>query len=114
LKPQDSIGKKPTYKELEAQIKIIEKDKSEKLYRKIFTTMPQLFKVVELIYDKNGNAIDYYYRDVNKAFELFVKKTRKQLIDNRLNTIFDEIGTYWLDTYARIVKTGKKVSFENF
>ena len=114
MKPQDSIGKKPTYKELEAQIKIIEKDKSEKLYRKIFTTMPQLFKVVELIYDKNGNAIDYYYRDVNKAFELFVKKTRKQLIDNRLNTIFDEIGTYWLDTYARIVKTGKKVSFENF
>ena len=116
LKLKNYFKKKPPYKELEQHIEILEKQKEEtdKLYQKIFTTMPEMFKIVELVYDKNGNAIDYYYRDVNKAFELYVKKTRKELIDKRLKNVFEAIDDYWLETYARVVKSGTTVSFENF
>lgn len=116
MKLKNFFNKKPSIEELDDQVKIFKdkKIKVDKLYRKIFISMPEMFKVVELIYDKNGNAIDYYYRDVNKAYELYVKKTRKQLIDNRLKKVFNKIDEYWLETYARVVKSGTTVSFENF
>ena len=116
MKLKNFFNKKPSIEELDDQVKIFKdkKIKADKLYRKIFISMPEMFKVVELIYDKNGNAIDYYYRDVNKAFELYVKKTRKELIGNRLKKVFNKIDEYWLETYARVVKSGTTVSFENF
>ena len=116
MKLKNYFKRKPSYKELEDQLKILKDKKVEadKLYQRIFISMPEMFKVVELIYDKNGNAIDYYYRDVNKAFELYVKKTRKELIGNRLKKVFNKFDNYWLETYARVVKSGTTVSFENF
>lgn len=95
MKLKNFFKRKPSYKELEDQLKILKDKKVEadKLYQRIFISMPEMFKVVELIYDKNGNAIDYYYRDVNKAFELYVKKTRKELIGNRLKKVLTSLMT---------------------
>ncbi len=87
---------------------------SEKRYRELFSSMIEMFHVIELIYDKNGNAVDYYFRNVNPAFCRFVGKTRDQLVDKRIKDIFGIVEDYWLEFYDRVAKTGKPDQFENY
>ena len=83
-------------------------------YQELFNSMSEMFQVIELIYDTDGQAYDYYYRDVNPAFEKLVGKTRKQLIDKQAKDIFGIIEDYWLKAYDKVMKTGKSVVFENY
>ena len=110
---------KPTYEELENQIlaqkTTIEHLKgSKKQYNDLVSSIPKMLKIIELIYDENGKAIDYYYREVNPAFEKLVGKTRTQLIDKRLNEVFEDIDEFWLKTYDQVAKTGVTAKFENY
>ncbi len=86
----------------------------QKQYRELFNSMSEMFQVIELIYDADGQASDYYYRDVNPAFEKLVGKTRKQLIDKQAKDVFGIIEDYWLETYDKVMKTGKSIVFENY
>ena len=87
---------------------------SELRYRQLFSSMTEMFQVIELIFDKDGKAIDYYYRDVNPAFEKLVKKRREQLIDKRVKAVFGIVEDYWLEAYNRVAKTGNPIRFENY
>ena len=86
----------------------------KKQYQELFNSMSEMFQVIELIYDTDGQAYDYYYRDVNPAFEKLVGKTRKQLIDKQAKDIFGIIEDYWLEIYDKVMKTGNSVGFENY
>ena len=106
---------KPTYGELENQIlaqKItIEHLKaSKKQYNDLVNTTPKIFKIIELIYDENGKGIDYYYKEVNPAFEKLVGKTRTQLIGKRYKQLFEFIDRFWLDTYNKVMKAGTPIT----
>jgi PAS domain S-box-containing protein len=87
---------------------------SELRYRQLFNSMTEMFQVIELIFDKDGKAIDYYYRDVNPAFEKLVRKTREQLIGKRVKAIFGIVEDYWLEAYDGVAKTGNSAHFENY
>ncbi len=88
--------------------------KIKKQYEDLFNSMVEMFQIIELIYDSNGKAYDYYFRDVNPAFEKLVGKTKKQLLNKRARDIFKIIEDYWIKTYDKVIKTGKPVSFENY
>lgn len=66
--------------------------------------MTEMFQVIELIYDKDERAVDYYYRDVNLAFEKLVGKTREQLVDKRVKDIFGIVEDYWLELYDKVLR----------
>ncbi len=98
----------------ESKLQEIQLLKIKKQYQELFNSMSEMFQVIELIYDTDGQAYDYYYRDVNPAFEKLVGKTRKQLIDKQAKDIFGIIEDYWLKAYDKVMKTGKSVVFENY
>ena len=76
--------------------------------------MTEMFQVIELIYDENGKAFDYYYRNVNPAFEKLVGKTREQLVGKRAKDLFGMVENYWIEVYDKVAKTGKSMHFENY
>ena len=86
----------------------------KKQYQELFDSMSEMFQVIELMYDSDGQAYDYYYRDVNPAFEKLVGKTRKQLIDKQAKDIFGIVEDYWLETYDKVMKTGESVVLDNY
>jgi len=88
--------------------------KSEEHYRQLFDSMNEMFQVVELTYDKTGKAIDYYYREVNSAFERLTGKTREQLVGHRAKDLFDIVEDYWIEVYDKVVKTGRPAHYENY
>ena len=87
---------------------------SERQYKEIFNSMNEMFQVLELIYDDNGKVVDYYYRDVNPAFEQLTGKSRKQLIGKKVKDIFGIVEDYWLEAYDKALKTGKPIDFVNY
>jgi len=83
---------KPSYKELERQIKAQEEtikhlNKDHKQIHQFLDTIPKNVKIIELIREGNEDIEDYYYRYVNKAFTKLVGKTKSQLIGKRRNFI---------------------------
>ena len=113
------IMSKPTYQELENQI-LVQKTsidsfkKKGKEYNDLVVSTPKMFKIIELIYDENGIGIDFYYREVNPAFQKLVGKTKAQLIGNRFKELFGPIDTLWMDTYNKVMKTGTPANIESF
>jgi len=87
---------------------------SEHRYRQLFSSMTEMFQVIELIYDNDGKAIDYYYREVNPAFEKLVAKPREQLVNKRAKDIFGVVEDYWIEFYDQVAKTGTTLHFENY
>ena len=55
-----------------------ELDASEKKYQQLFNSMTEMFQIIKLIYDKEGNVIDYIYFQVNPAFEKLVNKSKEE------------------------------------
>lgn len=87
---------------------------SEKQYSELFNSMDEKFQVIKLIYDKNGNAIDYYFLKVNPAFEKLVNKKKEELIGKRAKEVFGIVEDHWIQTFNRVEKTGKPEIYENY
>ncbi|BAX81829.1 PAS domain-containing sensor histidine kinase [Labilibaculum antarcticum] len=93
------------------------KDELEKIKKNdpgVFDSMDIMFQVIELIYDKNNNAVDYYYRQVNPAFEKLVNKKSSELVGKRAKDIFGVVEDHWLKTYEKVEKTGIPANYENY
>jgi len=87
--------------------------KSHLCYRHIFNSMVETFQVIELIYDENGNAIDYKYLEVNPAFEAFAGKSKDELVGKRVREIYEIVELDRIKIYERIEKTGVAETYES-
>ena len=106
---------KPSYKDLEKQIKTLKGNikglnESKNEFYALIDNNPKMFKIIELIYDESGKAIDYYFREINKKFMLFTNLSKSQLINKRYREVIGEIPEEWLICYSKILKTNISVS----
>ncbi|HMK94502.1 MAG TPA: PAS domain-containing protein [Candidatus Limnocylindrales bacterium] len=87
---------------------------SEKQYHELFTSMTEMFQSIELIYDKNGKCVVYYFHDLNPAVERFFGKSKEQLIGKRASDLFGFVEDYWLEFYDKVAKTGESAHYVNY
>lgn len=84
---------------------------SEAKYRLLFDGIDDGFCVLEVLFDEDDKPFDYKFIKVNPAFE-------------RQNGLHDAIGKtmlsmapqherFWIETYGRIVRTGRSERFDN-
>jgi signal transduction histidine kinase len=109
---------KLSYKELEKELialkKIhIEASKNQE-YEIFFDNMAEMVEVIELIYNKNDQPIDFYIRDINLSFAKFLGKPKEQLINKKGSSVIGKIEADWLSSVASVDKTGKQISFKNY
>jgi PAS domain S-box-containing protein len=84
---------------------------SEYQYRTLFEIIDQGFCVCQMLFDENGEPIDYRFLEINSVFEQMTGlqeatgKTALELVPNLEN--------FWIQTYARVVLTGEPARFEN-
>ncbi|HEG44513.1 MAG TPA: hypothetical protein ENH94_10745 [Phycisphaerales bacterium] len=85
---------------------------SEEQNRLTLDNMISGYALHEMIYDRDGNPVDYRYLDANSAFEELVGlkdpvgKTVRQLIPN--------IDKFWIETFGEITSTGVGKRFEKY
>lgn len=87
---------------------------SEKRYRELFNSMTEMFQVLELVYDENGQAVDFYYRDVNPASERLSGKSRDEMVGKRARELFGVVEEYWIQALNQVNKSGKPLHIENY
>lgn len=87
---------------------------SETRFRSLFQNMPAGFALHEMIYNENGEAVDYRFLQVNPAFEEMTGLNGKNVLGRTINEVIPNTEPVWLETYAGVVETGRPANIEDF
>lgn len=85
--------------------------RSEGRYRSLFDSIDAGFCVIEVRFDDDGNAADYRFVEVNRAFE-----ANTGLADAEgkwMRDLAPDHEQHWFDIYGKVAKTGQPIRFEN-
>ncbi|MGI4820929.1 MAG: PAS domain-containing protein [Janthinobacterium lividum] len=86
--------------------------RAEDKYHTLFNAIEEGFCLFEMLYDKQGKAVDYRFLEVNQVFE---RRTGLADVAGKLaSDLAPGTEPYWLDTYAQVVQTGEPTRFENY
>ncbi len=94
--------------------RVTESQRSEAKYRRLFEAMTSGFALHELLYDAQGNPVDYRFLEVNRAFEQQTGLKARDLIGRTLHEVLPDSEPFWLQRYAEVVRTGRSDRFEHY
>ena len=83
---------------------------SNEKYQSLFNNMTSGFALHEMIYDKEGNPVDYRFLEVNPAFEKLTGVSRKNIIGKTAKEVMPNIEDSWIQSHAKVAITGKPFS----
>lgn len=86
---------------------------SEAQFRNLFESMDEGFASCEMIYDAAGQPIDFRYLVVNPGFGALTGLPVEQVAGRTIRELIPEIESFWIETYARIVRTGESERISN-
>jgi PAS domain S-box-containing protein len=87
---------------------------SEGKYRDLFTSMNEGSALHEMIYDAAGTPSDYRIIDANPSFERILGVRRADILGKTTRDAYGIDDPPFLETYARVVKTGMPEIFESY
>jgi PAS domain S-box-containing protein len=82
---------------------------SEGRYRNLFNTIDEGFSIVEMIYNRSQQPVDYRFLEVNPSFEK--QSGLHNAIGKRMLELAPEHEAYWFETFGKVAVTGKPVRF---
>jgi PAS domain S-box-containing protein len=87
--------------------------RSEEKYRSLFAEMVQGYAECELIRDREGNAVDYRFIQVNPAFERLIGIPASRATGRTGQDIFPGSEKWWPRTFDRIIRGGRAERVEH-
>lgn len=87
---------------------------NEMQYISLFNRMLGGFAHHEIIYDDNGQPIDYRFLAVNPAFENLTGLKAENIVGKTVLEVLPGTEKYWIDTYGKVALTGEPIHFENY
>jgi len=88
--------------------------RSEEQFRLLFGNMEQGFAVHKMIYDDNGDPIDYEYIMVNEAFEKLTGIKGVDIVGRTIKEVVPSVEKYWIRDFGSVAKSGQPGQFENY
>jgi PAS domain S-box-containing protein len=82
---------------------------SEEKYRTLFESIDEGVTSLEMIFDEDGNAVDWLYLDTNSAITRM--SGLRDVVGKRLSDVLP-VEQEWLDRFARVARTGEPERFE--
>lgn len=89
-------------------------DLSEEELRLLLENMVSPFSYYRMIYDADGNPMDYVFLAVNHAFELETGKLSKDLVGKSVFDVYPQTERYWVECFGRVAKSGVAEHITNF
>ncbi len=87
---------------------------SEAKFRSLFDNMTEGVALHEMIFDRDGRAVDYRILAVNPAFEKHTGLSSVQLQGQPASQVYDSSEAPYLEIYAQVARSGQPHSFETF
>jgi two-component system, chemotaxis family, CheB/CheR fusion protein len=88
---------------------------SQYQYQLLFQTMEHGFAYHRIITGGNGEAVDYVFLEVNRAFGRLTGLKRQEVINRRVTEVLPAIRdetSDWIKKYGEVALTGKPASFK--
>ncbi len=85
---------------------------NEDKYRNLITKMMNAFALHEMIFDEQGQPIDYRFIEVNPAWEKMVGIKAENVIGKTIKQIMPDIEDKWIQRYGNVVKSEISEEFE--
>jgi PAS domain S-box-containing protein len=82
---------------------------SEARYRTLFTSIDEGFCILEVIFDRGGQPVDFRYVETNPAFER--QTGMSQALGRTIREIVPDIEPIWFELYGEVVRTGTAMRF---
>ena len=93
---------------------ITEERKTQQDYQTLFHEMLDGWAVHEMIYDANGEAVDYRFLSVNPAFERLTGLEAVKIIGHTVLEVLPGLENSWIANYNLVVLSGEPITFENY
>src|SRR5829696_9090031 len=84
---------------------------SEEKYHTLFESIDEGFCIVEMIFDRVGEPVDYRFLEVNPAFERHTGL--HGAAGKRMRELEPRHEEHWFEIYGRIARTGEPERFQN-
>jgi len=82
----------------------------EQKYRTLFESISEGFCIIEMLFDEDGDPIDYRFLETNPAFEDLTGLTDAE--DELMRDMVPDHEQHWFDIYGEVIETGEPVHFE--
>ncbi len=92
----------------------IDKEFQDFGHLKVFHSMALGYALHRMIYNENGEAVDYEFLDINDAFTQMTGLTREYALGKTVKQILPSIEEYWIKKFGRVATTGEPDNFENY
>ena len=107
-------GESEPYEVYTTFLDVTAEHKANRNYYLLFQEMIDAFALHEMIYDPNGNPVNYRFLAVNAAFEHMTGLKAEDIIGKTVLEILPETEHYWIETYGRVAMSGEPIRFENY
>ncbi|MEI6765221.1 MAG: PAS domain S-box protein [Bacteroidota bacterium] len=87
---------------------------SEEKYRSLFTEMMSAFALHEIVFNSDGDPVDYIFLEVNPAFEQLTGLKSADIIGKRAKTVMPDLEPFWLENYSKVAIAGEHIQFESY
>jgi len=87
---------------------------SERRYRMLFENMTTGVALHEMVYDEQGNPVEYRFLDANQAFEQQTGLSVVSILGRAVLEVLPGMEQRRIETYAKVVQTGTPVLFEEY
>ncbi len=87
---------------------------SEEKYRLLFQNMAEGFALYELLYNEEGQAVDWRVLEVNNAYTHHTGVAREQIVGRRISELFPEAVVEYLPRFTAVVETQTSNEFETY
>jgi PAS domain S-box-containing protein len=88
--------------------------KSEEKYRRLFHNMAEGFALYELVYDKQGIAVDWRILEINDAYTRHTSVTPEMIVGRCISEVFPETFIEYLPLFTSVVADHAPHEFETY
>ncbi len=86
-------------------------------YRQALETLPNAFARHRIVTDESGNPVDYFFLQVNAAFEQMTGLKREKIIDRKVTEVLPGIEKSefdWIGIMGKVAQGGGSLNFEQY
>lgn len=85
-----------------------------KEYLDLFQTMNEGIALNELLYDENGNAIDYIISKFNPSYQIIIGRNQEEIINKQATEVFNTQQAPFIEIFSRVAETGTPATLESY
>jgi len=91
-----------------------ELSRSEEKYRRLFHNMAEGFALYEMLFDGQGNAVDWRILEVNEAYTRHTSVARGIIVGRLVSEVFPDTFAEYLPLFAEVINSKTPHEFETY